>query len=182
MTQIPPTTMISISHYIEKVKDGFVKIISKEQAYCPICQGELRSHGRCIRNLQTADGNRKLSLKVWYCPECHRSHRELPDSIIPYKRHCADTYIRVYESASADELDCSIDEKTIRRIRVWVEVFLKFAADILLRLKTEHPGMMTNKDVTPSVSALKYFVRIIVNTNEWKFSVPPLLPRRSVLS
>ena len=46
---------------------------------------------------------------------------------------------------------------------------------LLEGLKIEHPGLPTNYDIGSTLSALKYFVRLIANANEWKFSVPPVL-------
>ena len=175
MTQIPSTNMISIAHYTQFVKDDIIEINSSEEAFCPICKGKLKPHGRCIRKLITSDGiTNKLSLKVWYCHNCNKSHRELPDCIIPYKRHCTETYAKVNDT-DIEELDCDVDEKTIRRIKIWVKMFLEFAAAIVQSLQTEHTNMVTNYNINSTFSSLKYFVRIVVNTNEWKFSVPPFL-------
>ena len=41
--------MIIVSRFIEKVKDGIIKIIGIGAAICPICRNEMKSHGRCTR-------------------------------------------------------------------------------------------------------------------------------------
>ena len=166
--------MIIVSQYELVVKGKIMEIHIKEQSFCPICTGNLLMHGTCVRKLRMPDKDMELSLRVLYCPECKRTHRELPDLIIPYKRHCAQTYAEVYE-VKREELACNVDDKTIRSIRAWVKWFLEFAASFMEGLKIEHPELPTNYDVGSTLSALKFFVRLVVNANEWKFSVPPLL-------
>lgn len=114
------------------------------------------------------------SLKVLYCPECCRSHRELTDCMIPYKRHSAETYARIYDTPH-NRLDCDADEKTIRTIRAWVTKFMAFAAVIQSVVRERYPLSFPPTGRETALSKLKYYVRLIVNTNFWSFSVPPLV-------
>ena len=166
--------MIIVSQCVKKVKENIIEIYSRKKVICPVCKGDVVPHGKCIRKLVTENTKRKLSLRVWYCPECKHSHREIPRCIIPYKRYSAKIYAKIYDS-ELDDIDFGVDESTVRRIKAWVKWFLEFAASFMEGMKIEHPELPTNYEVGSTLSALRYFVRLVVNANEWKFSVPPLL-------
>ena len=167
--------MIILSHWINKIKENIIEIHSKNKVICPDCKGDVVPHGKCIRKLLTENAKRKLSLRVWYCPECKHSHREIPGCIIPYKRYSAKVYAKIYDS-KLENISFGIDESAVRRIKAWVKWFLRFAASFLEEMKIEHQVLPTNYDVDSTLSALKYFVRLVVNSNKWKFSVLPVLP------
>ena len=60
-------------------------------------------------------------------------------------------------------------------MRAWVSAFMKFGEATVTRIKIEHPFLKTNYDVESTESTLKYFVKIVVNSNEWKFIGSPVL-------
>lgn len=164
-----------ISLFLEKVKDGICKITGTQETTCPECGKLMRSHGRCLRYvIFPYVGRLVFSLRVFFCRDCHRYHRELPDFIIPYKHHCVETYAEVYDK-EPNELECEVDEKTIRRIRAWVTEFMKTGAATIQRLRLEHPSLKTNYAAVSTLGTLKYFVKAIANSNEWKFTSSPLL-------
>ena len=96
--------MIIVSQCVKKVKGNIIEIHSKKKVICPVCKGDVLPHGKCIRRLVTENKKRKLSLRVWYCPECKHSHREIPRCIIPYKRYSAKVYAKIYDSELSDTL------------------------------------------------------------------------------
>ena len=166
--------MIITTNYKEYLNGEITEICSTEEPLCPACGGCLIPHGRCLRKLLLPEGTRQYSLKVLYCPECCRSHRELTDCMIPYKRHSAETYAKIYDSPP-NKLDCDADDKTIRAIRAWVARFLAFAAIVQSVIQEHYPLPFPSKSYGTGLSKLKYYVRLVVNTNYWSFIVPPLV-------
>lgn len=163
--------MKSISRFLEKVKDGIHVITGLEVPVCPICGKPMKSHGRCQRYLRTSDGDRiTLSLRVFFCPECGHYHRELPDFIMPYKQLSTEMIADIYDNHD----DYDVDDSTIIRIRHWVTALLLFGAATVRRLKLEHPLLTIKENFESTFLALKYFVRLIVNSNEWKFISLPV--------
>ena len=174
--------MISISQFRKNVKDDFIQIFCDEDVFCPVCLGNLNKHGWCHRDLKEEDGVVHYYLPVLYCKRCNRSHRALPNFMIPYKRYYADAFAEIYDHPNEPySLNNGVDETHFRHMRAWVCAFVAFAKRFLTGLKIQHPELTADYDTGSTLSALKYFVRIVVNSNEWRFSVPPLPPPGFVL-
>ncbi len=96
---------------------------SKEQSFCPCCNGALKSIGSRIRKCTNNAGNTiKLRIRRLRCKNCHKIHHELPDLLIPYKRYDS----KCIESVVADDKTLSVpaDDSTLSRWKVW---FMKSA-------------------------------------------------------
>jgi len=86
--------MIMTSNYEEWTDDeGRLHIRSKEKAACPVCQGKLKVRDSKPRTVKFRDktGKTKLVIRRLYCENCDTLHSELPDKVIPYKRHARET-------------------------------------------------------------------------------------------
>jgi len=86
--------MIITSNYEEWTDEtGRVHIRSKEEATCPICQGKLKVRDSKPRGVKFMDktGKTKLVIRRMLCKNCNALHSELPDKVVPYKRHGRDT-------------------------------------------------------------------------------------------
>jgi len=74
---------------------GRVHIRSKEEATCPICQSELRVRDSKVRKVKFPDKAEKTELVIrrMVCKnkDCQALHSELPDIVVPYKRHARET-------------------------------------------------------------------------------------------
>lgn len=172
MTTATVPSMKSISFFREKVKDGIIEITGTNSPVCPICGKPMKSHGRCKRYLRISGEKRvTLSVRVFYCPECRRYHRELPDYITPYKHLSTDMIAEIYDGT--DNYD--VDDSTIIRVRKWVRKFLSFGAATVRRLKLEHPALEIRNSFESTSDTLTYFVRMVVNSNEWKFISSPVI-------
>ncbi|MGI6467766.1 MAG: DUF6431 domain-containing protein [Syntrophomonadaceae bacterium] len=61
---------------------------SLEQIACPCCSGILKAISRRKRSCIDSLGEKViLSIRRLRCVECKRIHHELPDMLVPYKRH-----------------------------------------------------------------------------------------------
>lgn len=107
--------MIVISDYTIVEKDGLHHVHSNETLPCPICQGKMRLLGTKRRKVQRADGTWMILLiRRFYCYPCKRIHHELPDILVPYKRHAAESIESVINED--EELPAAMEESTIKRI------------------------------------------------------------------
>ena len=100
---------------------------SLEQVPCPCCKGALKPIGRRKRGCIDDDGDWKyLSIRRLKCVDCERIHHELPDMLVPYRRHV----LKSLEAIITGEGKTSVaaDESTLKRWQNW---FLE-KADYLL--------------------------------------------------
>ena len=85
-----------------------------------------------------ADGSVEvLIIRRLRCREekCRKIHHELPDILVPYKRHCAETI----ENIIAGQLEtvlCSINEA--KKIKVWWDTVQPYFMTVLFSLNAKH--------------------------------------------
>lgn len=164
MTRLSSLTMISITHFIEYVKDGIRYITGDEEVFCPDCGCLMKLHGRCRRYVRRSNGYReKLALRVLHCEKCQRYHRELPDFVVPYKHLCAEIFAAIHDALN----NYCVDDHTAARVCRWIKDFFRIGAATVRRLRLEHPTLVTNYDAFSTLEKLKYFVRLVVNVGEW---------------
>jgi len=82
----------------------------------------------------------------------------LPDMIIPFKRHCADTYEKVI---AGDALDVCCDDNMIRRIKAWWAACYLYFESVLASLRGKY-GTVFSTPLAP-----KETIRAVVNANLW---------------
>ena len=99
-----------------------------------------------------------LIIRRLRCQHCKKIHHELPDMVIPYKRHCAETIEKIL-SGSIGAASC--EESTIRRIRTWWAVWRLYFESILISLEAKY-GTAFSQYPAP-----KEIVRAVVNANLW---------------
>ena len=119
--------MISIAQYELSCNGDTTKILSKESSLCPICGGALKVHGTCTRKVRYGDCIHKYHLRVLKCQCCGKTHRELPDSLIPYKRYGVEAFCEIAESTEARH---TCETSTWLRIRSWLAWFICYAQNI----------------------------------------------------
>ena len=90
---------------------------------CPCCNGSLKVIGSRKRSCINELGDKLvLIIRRMCCLECKRIHHELPDMLVPYKRHvCAS----IETTVSGDKaLSITADESSLVRWKNW---FLELA-------------------------------------------------------
>ena len=101
------------------------------------------------------------------CKKCGKTHRELPEGIVPYKRMEAERLSGISEASSEKELG-DVESTTWKRVQDWVLWFLQYALDVLRSLQT-----LLGKDfpTIPSGECLSrrlvYYVRLVANSGNW---------------
>ena len=100
--------MIIISNYrMEEIADKVFYVRSNETNNCPICESSVYVQGvRRRKYIKDSGEYHTLIIRRLRCKDCNKIHHELPDILIPYKRHCVNTI----EKIVADEVRGS--EKT----------------------------------------------------------------------
>lgn len=132
---------------------------------CPVCGGALKVYGTCIRKVRQGDHTHQYHLRVMECRCCGKTHRELPEGIIPYKRHGLNS---LCEIAEATETQHTCETSTWLRIRFWLAWFLWYAQNIMEGLiaagqipVTFHPGHSLRRRTAS-------FVRLVANSGNWE--------------
>lgn len=113
-----------------------------------------------------------LIIRRLRCCECGRVHHELPDSIVPYKRHDTKCIAMIL---SGSHHPCEISSAL--RLRIWF-VVLKQAVSEMLRLPSEVfqfnslIAMSRSNQTEATETLLKFLVKQAANDGKWIF--PPL--------
>ena len=155
-------TMVIISNYESAVNDsGEICIKTTEKSFCPICGGALRAIGSRCRYVITADGEKKAyRIRRLRCGEsCRKIHHELPDIVVPYKRHGAQTMEKI-EEGDIDGL--SMESSTIARLLEFTKRMKAHYRNAVSGIKEKYPDLRL-----PSRPQLREIVRILVNGNLW---------------
>jgi hypothetical protein len=108
--------------------------------------------------IDKAGEKQTLIIRRLRCKGCRVIHHELPDIIIPYKRHCSDTIEKIVTGNAAD-VNC--ESGTIRRIRAWWKARLLYFESVLTSLREKY-GTEFSIDPAP-----KEIVRAVANANLW---------------
>ena len=91
---------------------------SLEQIACPCCSEILKEISRRKRSCIDSLGEKViLSIRRLRCVECKRIHHELPDMLVPYKRHVRESIEAVINGEP--EASVTADESTLKRWQSW---------------------------------------------------------------
>lgn len=112
-----------------------------------------------------------LIIRRLKCEHCHRIHHELPDTVVPYKRHCAETIEEILSDTEEKIYPC--ESSTAVRLRNWFsllrEHFEKALVAVQYRYKQDGRLSQELSTLLPLVPAflpagwLGRLVRTLVN-------------------
>jgi DNA-directed RNA polymerase subunit RPC12/RpoP len=133
------------------------RVKSKEVIPCPICGHRLKIIGSRVRKYIDADEIKKtLNIRRYRCVSCKKIHHELPDILIPYKRHCADTIEKVINDKAHE---VNVEENTSRKIISWWKALFSYLINILNTLSVKYQ-VTYEQDLAP-----RKIIRVAVNAN-----------------
>ncbi len=184
-------TMISVSRFTCLCKDDagkkLVIITGLEDVPCPNCGGTLFVHGTCRRWLKLISRRVLLRLRVFQCRNCHKTHRELPDDIIPCKRYSASALSTachaidiadavddtdfgespVLQSPGVPAEDVRVCDPVIRkRIKDWLFCFFAYAR-IILHTTQRRENTKESSPLCLLYFRLKQYTHALVNQGKW---------------
>lgn len=146
---------------------GEIEIISDEKYDCPVCGGHLTLRSSKDRGIKDLYGNAAVVwLRIMECEKCGKTHRELPDFIIPYKRYTVEAIASIMDGGDI----CACENSTCNRLSQWVKWFVEYAKRIAESLKEIHTGFTPDIAGKHGEDLLKYLVRIVVNSNFWRYN------------
>ncbi len=152
---------------------------SKEQSFCPCCNGALKCIGSRKRKCRVNIGDTiKLRIRRLRCKTCDKIHHELPDFIIPYKRYDSNCI----ESVVTDDKASSVpaDESTLLRWKAWFKKLAHHFSGCMVSIAMQI-GKGSVEDSYDSMSLLQRLwhhvgdaegwlgrvVQPVVNSNNW---------------
>jgi hypothetical protein len=162
--------MVNIAAYRRVAQGVFLFVVSGEVSICPNCGSALSVRSWRARMLIGSDGTKSVyQIRRLYCGQCRHLHHELPDCMVPYKRHCADTIEKAINNgpdapAYSHVCDAPLDDRSLRRFKQWWGAVLPYFLNVLRSL-TEKYKIMFNP-----VPAFKAVVRAAVNSGCWIFA------------
>jgi hypothetical protein len=114
--------------------------------------------GRRQRTLINAEeGKIILMIRRLFCPECNCIHHELPDCIVPYKRHSVNTIAGIINGDTA--VPCE-DKTIVRTLAWWALVQTIFMCVLTNRTQEQHTFPY-------ELPVFKKIIGIVVNSNGW---------------
>lgn len=112
---------------------------SLEQNSCPCCSGQLKVIGSRRRGCINGLGEKLLLIiRRLGCVECNRVHHELPDLLVPYKRHVRES-IEAVISGDPD-LSVTADESTLKGWRTWFNEMADYFQGCLESINIRYGG------------------------------------------
>jgi len=106
-----------------------------------------------------SDGTKRtLVIRRLRCRECQGIHHELPDILVPYKRHCVETIEKIIRGECV-EVIC--EQSTIHRIRAWWAASILYFESVIASLR-EKLGVRFSERPAP-----REIVRAVANAHLW---------------
>jgi hypothetical protein len=159
-------------------KEFFVR--SEEQSLCQCCDGHLKVVGSRERTCINGLGEKRvLIIRRLGCKQCRKIHHELPDILVPYKRHVRESIEAIVNQDPAASV--SADQSTLGRWKRWFDDMSDYFQGCLKSIAIQSgqenvedkSGLPKSKlqriwqYVGNAPGWLARIVRPIVNTNLW---------------
>ena len=156
--------MLSRRQYRLEERGGVMFVLASDSLPCPVCTSTLYAIGRRYRKVTSTSGQkRSLMIRRLRCSnvKCRRIHHELPDIVVPYKRHCSQTIQNVIEGSLES---VPLESTVIWRIRLWWRRVEIYFANILEALAARIGVQI------PERPSFRDRIQAAVNGNSWIFA------------
>lgn len=145
---------------------GVFFVRSAEQIPCPCCSGHLRVIGSRQRGCIDSLGDKIiLIIRRLRCVACRRIHHELPDMLVPYKRHIKDSIEAAVGGDPA--LSVTADESTLWRWRRWFWALAAYFLGCLTALAARYAIASVEGRSTLPRSALHRIWQLVGDAPGW---------------
>jgi len=159
--------MLIITKYRQETRNGKIHIRSDEKLTCPICTSDLKVIGSRNRKAIVNGKQQIYVIRRLQCKKCKQIHHELPDLMVPYKRHSLQgieeaiaTTENEGQSEEINEKKPKIRQATKWRIKKWWRHVKWQFEHIKVRLEMKYE--IRFGEMTPAK-----MVRAIVNSHSW---------------
>ena len=156
--------MIIITKYRQEEKHGKIYIRTEETSICPICTSELQVVGSRSRKVIVKGSPTTLVIRRLQCKKCRKIHHELPDLLVPYKRHCVQTIEQIVsehpQSGSNEAQSDGFHRTTARKLRNWWDYLNQQFNYLRLSLEAKY-------NVQLYCDAPKELIRAFTNSHSW---------------
>ena len=153
--------MLSRSQYRLENRGGIFFVNANVALHCPICGGTLVFLSRRSRFVISYTGDKeRLKIRRMRCSECGKIHHELPDYLVPYKWHCAETIESVI-TGNSENVPC--ETNVIRKIKSWWSAMSAYFTNIMIAFAARL-GM-----APPESPTFIEIIRAVVNSHSWTF-------------
>ncbi len=137
---------------------------SAEVIPCPSCLGHLGVVGSRRRGYVQGSGHSvKLIIRRLRCKDCKKIHHELPNILVPYKRHEAASIEQAVKEVNPA---VAADESTLYRWRSWFKVWAVYATRCLSALAHRY-GFPVEESSIPTQSPLQPLGQWIGQADKW---------------
>lgn len=133
------------------------------------------------RGYINAEGSKvKLVIRRLKCKRCVEIHHELPDILVPYKRHSSETVEQIVDEKTED---VSCEDSTIRKIKRWYINKEQYFTGCLVSVAARHGAALAAGTISllrkmrECSGWLRRLVRIVVNSNLWLHTRSEYLPK-----
>jgi len=139
---------------------------SLEQIFCPCCSGQLKVIGSRKRSCIDSLGEKiALCIRRLRCSGCRRIHHELPDLLVPYKRHIGGSIEAVITGSS--DLSVAVDESTLIRWRSWFRKMADYLQGCLESIHIRYGKETAEEPSCLPKSKLKRIWHYVGNGSGW---------------
>jgi len=155
--------MIIITQYRQEEKNGKIYIRTEESSVCPLCASEIQVIGSRNRKVIGTDGKQQIIvIRRLKCVKCKKIHHELPDLLVPYKRHCTQTIEQTVSGTqdSKEKHTGVFHQTTGQRIKKWWNYVVERFSHLSRSLESKY-GVYFYQ------AAPKEIVRAIANSHSW---------------
>ena len=137
---------------------------SAEIIPCPCCLGHLGVVGSRRRGYVQSSGQAvKLIIRRLQCKNCKKIHHELPNILVPYKRHEAASIEQAVQEINPA---VAADESTLYRWRNWFKVWAVYASRCLSALAHRY-GFPVKESSNPTQSPLHQPGQWVGQADKW---------------
>ena len=123
-------------------------------------------HGTCIRKLRKRNEDQTFRLRVMECSVCGRTHRELPEEFVPYKRMDAELLCAIAEAPRCEQVLVA-EASTWSCVHVWMRWFLAYAVEVMNAMLEQYTAFATIPSDETASRRLTYYVRLVANSGNW---------------
>jgi hypothetical protein len=138
---------------------------------CPLCVGPLKCIGSRYRSCIQTDGERiYIIVRRLRCKDssCWRIHHELPDMLVPYKRHASASIEKILSLPGKPAFsDISAEDGTFQTWNRWFRRMVRYWHHCMQAIGSRLGRSSVEESVSPSLSPLQALLQLVGPRHGW---------------